>query len=122
MLVMDVRIDLDAAAAQIEERRQAWEREGIAVCDATWREVGEAWPPVLKTSRSDVTEADSVGVSLPKGEREGSVVLFQGDRADLLYWSGHAADQPVDEAPGWDDWLTLERFGDLLDRLGEFFK
>jgi len=100
MPVMDVRIDLDAAAAQIAQRRDAWEEQGISVGDPTWREIAEGWPPVLKTARSEVREADSVGVALSKDMHEGSVVLFQGGWADLLYWSGDPAGALVDEAPG----------------------
>jgi hypothetical protein len=121
MPFVDARIDLDLAAEQITRRRGAWEQRGINVGDLTWREVGEGWPPVLKTERSAVTDTDSVGVALSKGRQEGSVVLFQGGWADLLYWNGED-EEAVDEAPGWEDWLTLEAFGDLLDRLGGFFK
>jgi hypothetical protein len=117
MLVMEVRIDLDEAAQLIEERREAWQRRGILVGDATWREAGE-WPWVVKTSRSEVEDADSVGVALSKGDQEGSVVLFRGGWADFVYWSGDPSDEPVMESPGWQDWLTIESFGVLLDRLG----
>jgi hypothetical protein len=79
---MDVRIDLDAAARMIEERRESWRQSGITVGETTWRDQGEGWPPVLKTSRSDVRDADSVGVALSKGEQEGSLVLFSGGWAD----------------------------------------
>ena len=119
---MDVRIDLDAAARMIEERRESWRQSGVTVGETTWRDQGEGWPPVLKTSRSDVRDADSVGVALSKGEQEGSVVLFSGGWADFLYWSGDPSDAPVDEAPGWQDWLTTDTFGSLLDRLGDLFR
>jgi hypothetical protein len=121
MPLVDVRIDLDAAAEQIVRRREAWKQRGINVGDLTWREVGEGWPYELKTLRSDVQDADSVGVALSKGKQEGSLVLFQGGWADLLYWNGED-EEVVDEAPGWEDWLTVDAFGDLLDRLGGYFK
>jgi len=40
---------------------------------------------MLKTARSDVQDADSVGVSLAKDAQEGSVVLFRGGWSDTLY-------------------------------------
>jgi hypothetical protein len=52
--------------------------------------------------------------------QEGSAVLFSGGWADLLYWDGRSG-QPLDEAPGWDDWLDLERFDQVLDRLTDLF-
>jgi len=45
-------------------------------------------------------------------------VLFTGGWADFSYWSGNPSDAPVDEAPGWEDWLTVDAFGNVLDRLG----
>jgi len=114
------RIDLDAAAEQIAARRAEWRRRGITASETTWREKGEGWPPPLKTDRRAVTDADSIGVALTKGAQEGSVVLFGGGWADLLYWDGRSG-QAVDEAPGWDDWLDLGRFGRVLDRLTDLF-
>jgi hypothetical protein len=114
------RIDLDAAAEQIAVRRAEWHRRGIAASGTTWRDQGEGWPPPLKTDRRAVTDADSIGVALTKGVQEGSVVLYSGGWADLLYWDGRS-DQALDEAPGWDDWLDLERFGQVLDRLTDLF-
>jgi hypothetical protein len=114
------RIDLDAAAEQIAARRAEWRRLGITASETTWREQGEGWPPSLKTDRRAVTDADSIGVALTKGVQEGSVVLYSGAWADLLYWDGRS-DQAVDEAPGWQDWLDLERFGQVLDRLTDLF-
>lgn len=118
---MDQRIDLDTAAAQLMARVDRWRRRGIAVGAPTWREVGAGWPPVITTDRGVVVAADSLGVALSKGSQEGSVVLFAGGWADLLYWSGDPSDDPIDEVPGWEDWLTIERYGDLLDRFGALF-
>ena len=50
-----------------------------------------------------MAEADSAGVALCKGEKEGRLVVFRGGWADLEYWSGRPCDEPVTEAPGWDD-------------------
>jgi hypothetical protein len=113
-------IDLDAAADQIAARRAEWRRRGITAGATTWREQGEGWPPSLKIDRRAVIDADSIGVWLPKGAQEGSVVLFSGGWADLLYWDGRS-DQAVDEAPGWDDWLDVQRFSHVLDRLTNLF-
>lgn len=116
------RIDLDAAAADIVNRRPAWEAAGLDVGDLTWRDQGSGWPPVIRTRRADVQLADSVGVTVRKGTQEGSVVLFDGGWADLLWWSGDPSDDPVDEAVGWEDWLDLERFQALLDRFAQLFR
>jgi hypothetical protein len=113
-------IDLDAAAAQIAARRAEWRRRGIFAGETTWRDQAEGWPPVLKIDRRAVVDADSIGVSLRKGTQEGSVVLFGGGWADLLFRDG-CSNQAVDEAPGWEDWLDPERFGHLLDRLTGYF-
>ena len=121
MPLVDVRIDLDLAAEQIVRWRDEWEQRGINVGDLTWRELGEGGPRVLKTVRSDVQDTDSVGVALSKGRQEGSVVRYLGGWADLLFWNGEDA-EVLDEAPGWENWLTVDAFGELLDRLGGFFK
>lgn len=42
-----------------------------------------------------------------KDEQEGQLVVFRGGWADLEYWSGRPSDEPVTEAPGWDDWMTF---------------
>ena len=119
---MSPRIDLDDAAKQIAARRDAWVSSGLDVGQVTWREQGEGWPPTLKTGRKDVVSADSIGIEVRKGAQEGSVVLFDGGWADLLWWAGDAGDDLVDEAPGWDDWLDVERFGALLDRFASMFR
>lgn len=57
-----------------------------------------------------------------KGTQEGTLVLFSGGWADLLWWSGEASGVVVDEAPGWNDWLDLDRFGALLDRFASLYE
>jgi hypothetical protein len=42
-----------------------------------------------------------------KHEQEGQLVVFRGGWADLEYRSGSPSDEPVIEAPGWDDWTDL---------------
>jgi len=118
---MDARIDLDEAAQQIVQRRASWVARGLVVGDLTWRDVGEPWPYPLKTERVEVCDPDSVGVRVTKGQQEGSFVLFVGGWADLLYWDGES-DQVLDEAPGWDDWMSVEAFGALLDRWAGLFR
>ena len=63
-----------------------------------------------------------MGVTVRRGSQEGSVVLFAGGWADLIYWSGDPAFEPVSDAPGWEDWLDVARFGLLLDRFAEMFR
>ena len=53
----------------------------------------------LATDRHEVRGAYSVGGHVTSEEQEGSLVLHAGGWCDLRYWSGDAADQPVDETP-----------------------
>ena len=117
---MEQRIDLDAANAVIEEWRPQWAAMGITASETTWRDQSRGWPPPLLTRRAEAGDPDSVGVSLVKGAQEGSVVLFKGGWADLLFWNG-ADDDVITEAPGYDDWLDLEAFARVLDRLTTAF-
>jgi hypothetical protein len=87
--VADV-VDLDVAVGEVERRAAAWRRSGITVGAVTWRETSEGWPQPFKTERSQVNSADSIGISLRKGEQEGAVVLFDGGWCDFFYCDGHA--------------------------------
>jgi hypothetical protein len=40
---------------------------------------------------------------------------------DLGYWSGDASDDPVTEAPGWDDWMDFPGIDRLLRRFAVLF-
>ena len=119
---MEARIDLDEAFRVLSSKMARWRQRGIEVAAVTWRDIGEPWPYPFKESRADVVKADSLGVALRKGEQEGRLVLFSGGWADLEYWSGSADDQVLDEAPGWDDWLTLDNYDRLLDRFAGLFE
>jgi hypothetical protein len=112
---MDTMVDLDVAVHEIEHRAEGWRAEGFAVGPVTWRDQGAGWPPRLTTRRDAVADPDSIGVAVRLGVQEGSVVLFKGGWCDLEYWSGSASDEPVIEAPGYPDGLTVEGFGHLLD-------
>lgn len=119
---MDDVIDLDLAALEIEQRSVAWRRSGISVGDLTWRDQSGDWPPTLKTDRSDDADRDSVGVQLHKGQQEGEVVLFKGGWCDLAYWSGDSEDDPIQDAPGYPNNMTIKSFGEVLDRLAAMFR
>lgn len=119
---MPHHIDLDEAATQIEIRRAGWTTRGLTVGQVTWRDQGAGWPPALRTDRTQVLTPDSTGVEVRKGRQEGSLVLFDGGWADLLWWSGESQDDVLDETPGWDDWLEVGAFGDLLDRFASLFQ
>ncbi|MGH3849944.1 MAG: hypothetical protein ACRDRT_09620 [Pseudonocardiaceae bacterium] len=82
-LVVNEVVDLDVAVQRVAERMPLWASAGITVRPVTWRDQGEGWPPPLKTNRSEVMDADSIGVVLKKGEQEGEVVLFKGGWCDL---------------------------------------
>lgn len=119
---MEERIDLDVAVVEISDRVHAWRARGLEVDAITWRDQGDGCPATLKTDRRAVRDPDSIGVRMHKGAQEAELVLFKGGWADLLYWTVQAIDEPVVEAPGYDDWLTIEKFGELLDRFGGFFR
>ena len=118
---MDHRIDLDEAVGEVEHRRTSWQEAGLAVGLVTWRDQGEGWPPQIKTDREQVTDPDSIGVSLRKGVQEGEVVLFRGGWCDFLYWTGQDADDPIQDAPG-EAGADVADFGRVLDRLAGFFR
>lgn len=115
-------IDLDVAVLEVERRLDRWRSAGFSVGPVTWRDQGGGWPPQLKTDRAEVREADSVGIAIRKGDQEGEVVLFKGGWCDFVYWTGNVQDDPVEDAPGYPDGMTVEGFGQVLDRLAEFFR
>jgi hypothetical protein len=114
---VDEIVDLDAAVGQVVDRIPMWASAGITVRPVTWRDQGGGWPPPFKTDRSEVIDADSIGVFLEKGQQEGEVVLFKGGWCDYVYWTGETDDDPVQDAPGYPDTMTVEGFGAVLDRL-----
>ena len=119
---MDRWIDLDQVAGLIFSHVVAWEQAGLAVGALTWRDVGVPWPYPLKADRGEVVDADSVGVAVGKQEQEGRLVIFRGGWADLEYWTGHLSDDPVVEAPGADDPMTLTDVERLLERFVSLFR
>ena len=94
----------------------------MLVGELTWRDDTQTWPRELATNRADVRDPDSIGVRCTKGDREGALVLFRGGWADLEFWSGDAADEPVLDHPGYPNALSLETLGALLDRFGALFE
>jgi hypothetical protein len=118
---MESRVDLDQVAGLISRHAISWEQASLAVGALTWRDTAGPWPYPLGEDRSQVAEAESVGVMVRKGEQEGRLVIFRGGWADLEYWSGRTSDEPVTEAPGWDDWMDLSDIEQLLVRFAAFF-
>lgn len=119
---MEDLLDLDLAATEINSRVDSWTSQGIAVSDITWREQGNGWPPTLETDRSTVIDADSVGVQLAFGNAVGGIVVFKDGWADFEFWSGAQQDEPVLDAPGYGDPMSIEQFGTQLDRLFALFE
>lgn len=117
---MDPVIDLDAAAQEIRRRSEHWRALGHDVGAITWAD-GQTTVHKVTTDRSQVRGDYSIGVHVTRGEQEGFLVLYAGGWCDLLYWSGDAADEPVDEAPGWEDRLDIGRFNQVLDRFERLF-
>ena len=108
-------------AALITRHASAWEESGLVVGALTWRDAAAPWPSPLREDRGQVAQPDSVGVAVRKRGHEGQLVVFRGGWADLEYWSGDASDEPVIEAPGWDDWLDLPGVDRLLRRFAALF-
>ncbi len=54
-------------------------------------------------------------------QQEGQLVVFRGGWADLEYWGGGPSDEPVLEAPGWDDRMDLPAIERLLRRFAGLF-
>jgi hypothetical protein len=118
---MESRVDLDQVAGLISRHAIAWEQAGLVVGALTWRDAAGPWPYPLREDRGQVAEADSVGVMVCKDEREGQLVVFRGGWADLEYWSGRPCDEPVTQAPGWDDRMDLPDIEQLLRRFADLF-
>jgi hypothetical protein len=114
--VADV-VDLDVAVGEVERRAAAWWQSGITVGSVTWHETSEGWPQPFKTDRSQVNSADSIGISLRKGEQEGAVVLFEGGWCDFIDWDGDA-DEVLQDAP---EATTVKQYRKVLDRLTALF-
>jgi hypothetical protein len=119
---MERRIDLDQVAGLISGHAAAWEQAGLAVGALTWRDVGVPWPYPLKADRAEVADADSVSIAIGKQEQEGRLAIFRGGWADLEYWTGHPSDDPVVEAPGANDPMTLTDVGQLLEHFASLFR
>lgn len=45
----------------------------------------------------------------------------RGGWADLEYWSGRLSEEPLTEAPGWNDWMDLSGIEQLLLRFAALF-
>jgi hypothetical protein len=115
------KLDLDAAAAEIEKRRPAWLAAGFAVGELTWRDQAPGWPYPL-VSRAEAKSPDSVGVRCVRGQVEFSVVVFDGE------WSpeqGGWADVEGGNLDTGDIEMTapeipdIAAFGRLLDQVFE---
>ncbi|MFD5747982.1 hypothetical protein [Streptomyces sp. NPDC127033] len=83
---MERVVDLDQAAAVIDERVARWLEAGLTVGRTTWRDEAAPWPPQLETDRELVRDPDSVGVRVSgPADTELGVVLFRGGWADVEF-------------------------------------
>jgi hypothetical protein len=81
---MDRIVDLDAAAAEIEQRRPDWLANSLQPGPTTWRESAGEWPYAIVPDRGEVRAPDSVGVFVKAQHRgEMEIVLFRGGWADV---------------------------------------
>lgn len=123
---MEQVIDLDAAALAFERRRAAWQERGWTVGPLTWADGQYAGPypydPTnwLNIDRSAVRGDYSLGVVVRHAGQEGELILYAGGWCDLKYWSG-LDEEPIEEAPGWNDWLDLSAFEYVLARFEGLF-
>ncbi len=110
---MDRIIDLDAAAAEIDRRRPAWQEHGLQVGPTTWRDA-DAWPQRIQPERDKAIDPDSVGVVVKAGDQgEMQIVLFRGGWADLEVVAFDRPDEPILDAP---EFSSPEAFGTALDQ------
>jgi len=117
MSCVEACIDLDAAAALIQERIAGWSALGLSTQGITWCDYVSEWPRRITTDRFSVADPYSVGIAVTRDALEGSLILYRGGWADLLFWSGNAEDENIiDEVHGWDDPLSMEAFTSVLDR------
>lgn len=119
---MERWLDLDQVAALISRHAVAWERAGLAVDALTWWDAGVPWPYPLKADRDEVTDPDSVGISVHLQEQEGRLVIFRGGWADLEYWTGRCSDDPEIAAPGANVPMTLTHVELLVERFTGMFR
>ena len=73
---MDLRIDLDAAAAALSARLN--ERSDLDIGPLTWKDMGDDFDTPWATNRATVREPYSVGVEVHRGTEEGRLVLYAG--------------------------------------------
>jgi hypothetical protein len=118
---MDSRVDLDQVAGLISRHAILWEQSGLVVGALTWRDEAASWLSPLREDRGQVAKPDAVGVRVTKHKQEGQLVIFRGGWADLEYWGGRSSDEPLVEAPGWDDWMDLSHIEQLLWRFADLF-
>jgi hypothetical protein len=119
---VDAKIDLDLAASEIDRRRSVLAERGFHVGPTTWRDQGQGWPPPIIEDRGAVVDPDSIGIQLRKGQQEADLILYRGGWADVEFWTGDPADDVVMRVEGdYDDPLSVEQFGGVLDRLTDRF-
>lgn len=117
---VEKKIDLDEAAALLRDRLTAWAALGLTVGDVTWADC-QTFDHEITTDRHRVRGDYSVGVKLMDERAEGEVILYAGGWCDLGFWSGSAADEPVEEVHGFEEPLDLVSFRRALDRFEGFF-
>ena len=104
---MDVKVDMDLAAAQISDRVTRPGRGRIR-----WG-LGAPRPQ----SRTPF------GVKVTCGGEEGELALYARGWADILYWGGDGATEVVDEMVGdYDSPLTQEDYTRVLEAFGGRFR
>lgn len=116
---MDAVIDLDAAAGLLARHAETWRLLGLSVGPITWAD-GQTTVNAVTTDRSAVRGDYSCAIALRRGRQEGHLVLYAGGWCDFTYWSGEG-DSFIDESPGWNEWLDLAGFEDIVNRFGACF-
>jgi hypothetical protein len=119
---VEKQVDLDEVHAEIQARVPSWQAAGLTVLAITWRDQGRGWPPLITSNRDEVIEADSVGVAVAKGTKEGRVIVFDGGWADFEFVDWESEDEEVSETPGFGSPLSAPEFGEVLDRFAALFR
>ncbi len=105
-------VDLDEAAALVDERVPRWRAAGLVPGRPTWRDAAAPWPQPLLTDRSSVHDPDSLGIVLTgPSDSELQVCLYRGGRADIDFFD--LADCGVLPTP---DLTSAADFATHLDR------
>ena len=118
---MNRKLDVDAAANEIERRRESWQQSGFSVGDLTFRDQAREWPNQVVEGRSNALAPDSVGVALRHRAVEARIVLYAYGWVDWEWANLAERDLDIHEGSAVEV-LSTSSFGELLDQLADEIK